>query len=125
MYETGWNARQLLCHLADDNVTAFLLALAQRPELAAGVGEGFDLDVFNSQQVALRADKSVDELLEEIRRNIDRDVRAVRNASDELLQAHFRAPWGAEGSLGEVIVVSLTEHVEEHLADLSSARAGL
>ncbi len=121
VYENGWNARELLCHLASDSVTTFLLALAQRPEGSTGGGEGFDLDAFNNQQVGLRSHKNVDDLLEEIRANNARDVRAVQTADEELLQKHFRAPWGMEGTLSEVIVESLAGHVGQHLAEVRAA----
>lgn len=40
-YEQGWNAKQLLCHLADScNVARFLIAYAQDPQRFASGGGG-------------------------------------------------------------------------------------
>ncbi len=48
---------------------------------------------------------------------------AVRDAPDDLLTKHLRAPWGVEGEVGDVIVMSLEGHLGMHLADLRSARS--
>jgi Mycothiol maleylpyruvate isomerase N-terminal domain len=58
VYEDGWNAQQLLSHIASTTGSAgFLLRMG-----AAGSGgtvpAGFDNNPFNRQQVAARQDKS-------------------------------------------------------------------
>ena len=135
VYEGGWNARQLLAHVASTSgVASFLLAMAQLPEAPGDAAKGspapgrdtFDRqnDEFNRQQVALRAERSVEEMLDEIRSNIQRDIQAVQAASEELIAKHYRAPWGVEGMVGEVIATSLREHLGTHIADLRSAATG-
>ena len=120
--EGGWNARQILCHIASMSGTAgFTLGIASLPS-APSLGGGFDENAFNAQLVAARESKSNGELLAEIKSNFERDIDAVRAAPDYLLQKHFRA-WDVEGELGDVIVESLNGHIRMHLADLRSASA--
>ena len=125
-YENGWNARQLLCHIASTSgVAQFLLTLARAP--AGGVtgvptsSGGYDIDEFNRQQVAMREGRTVAEITAEIVSNLERGTAAVEAAPDEELAKRFRAPWGIEGSLAEVIAGSFREHLGLHLADLRSA----
>ena len=47
----------------------------------------------------------------------------MNRSPDELLARHFRAPWGAEGSVADVIVASLSGHTAGHLAELRTAMA--
>ena len=120
----GWDARQLLSHMASTSgVANFILMLAQGPAGAAGGGGTFDNDQFNAQQVAMRADRSVSELLDEVRSNIARDIAAVERAPDELLAKEFRTPWEAEGPVADVIVESLRRHFRGHLDELATALA--
>jgi hypothetical protein len=117
----GWDARELLSHMASTSgVANFILMLAEGPAGAAGGGGAYDIDQFNAQQVAMRAGRSVAELLDEVRANIARDIAAVENASDELLAKRFRAPWDVEGPVAEVIVESLRRHFRGHLEELAA-----
>jgi hypothetical protein len=121
VYESGWNAKQLLCHLAaGGGFAAFMISFAQMPP-SAGAGDNFDLDAFNAREVASREKKPLSELLAELRSGSERSIAAVQGAPDELLTAHFRAPWGTEGALADVIVESLQGHIGTHLAELKSA----
>ncbi len=132
VYEGGWNAKQLLAHIASTSgVANFLLAMANLPEspgAASGGAPAFDRDAFdrqndafNRQQVGMRSEKSVEEMLDEIRSNILRDIQAVQAAPEELIAKHYRAPWGVEGTVGEVIIASLRGHLGTHVADLRLA----
>ncbi len=128
VYEGGWTAKQLLAHIASTSgVANFLLAMAKLPESPGGAPasdrDAFDRqnDEFNTQQVAMRAGQSVEELQDEISSNILRDIQAVQAAPEELIAKHYRAPWGVEGTVGEVIVASLRGHLGTHVADLRSA----
>ena len=63
VYEGGWNARQILSHIASTSgVAGFILNMshAPSPSLPAGF---FDVDDFNKTQVAMRAGRSVDDVL--------------------------------------------------------------
>ncbi len=121
VYEGGWNARELLCHIASTSgVAGFALAMAQMPS-PPGLGDGFDNDAFNAQQLAIRKDKSPADLVGEIRSRFERDIAALRNATDDVIRKHYKAPWETEGELGEVIVESLKGHLGMHLAELRLA----
>ncbi len=120
-YKQGWNARQLLCHIASTSGTAgFLMGMAKGSG-SGGMGADFDIDAFNAQQVAARQEKPVVEVLEEVRGNCQRDIESVQNAADGLLAQHFRAPWGVEGPLADVIVGSIEGHLMMHVRDLAKA----
>ena len=100
VYESGWNARQLLSHIASISGTAgFVLSMARMPS-APSLGAGFDEDGFNARLVAEREGKSTAELLGEIKGNFERDVEAVRAAPDELIRKQFRAPWESRAGWG-------------------------
>jgi len=119
VYESGWNAKQLLCHLAaGGGFAAFMIGFAKSPTPPPA---GFDQDRWNAHEVRSREGKSLAELLAELRSGSERSIAAVEAAPDELLAAHFRAPWGTEGSLAEVIIASLRDHVGTHLAELRAA----
>ncbi len=120
-YEQGWNAKQLLCHIASTSgVAGFLVGMAKAPG-SGGMGAEFDVDAWNVQAVATRQDKPIAEVLEEVRGNCQRDIESVQNAPDGLLAQHFRAPWGVEGPLADVIVGSIEEHLMMHVRDLAKA----
>jgi hypothetical protein len=123
VYDQGWDARQLLCHIASTSgVAGFLVGMAKTPARGSGgVGADFDIDAFNAQQVAARKDKPIAEVLEEVRGNCQRGIESVQNAADDLLAQHFRAPWGVEGPLADVIVGSIEEHLMTHVRDLVKA----
>jgi uncharacterized protein (TIGR03083 family) len=119
-YEEGWNARQLLAHIASTSGTAgFVLMMAKTG--GAGMPGDFDNDAFNRDQVAMRADKSVEDILNEVRSNIQRDVQQIEAAPVDLLGQHYAAPWGIEGEVAQVIIDSANGHLGGHIADLRAA----
>jgi len=91
----------------------------QAPPLPPGVT--FDQDRWNAHEVRSREGKPLGELLDELRASSERSVAAVEAAPDELLASHFRAPWGIEGSLADVIIASQRDHVGTHLSELRAA----
>lgn len=123
VYENGWNAKQLLCHVASTaGVAGFVLTLARSPvAVGAGGDDGFDNDAFNAQQVRARESRPLANLLNEIRDTMNRDRQVVSAAPDQLLASMFRAPWGVEGTVAGVIADSIKEHLCGHLHDLRAA----
>jgi hypothetical protein len=122
VYESGWNARQLLCHLAESSgVASYLVGLAQAPAEGGGMPAGFDVDAWNGQRVAALQDKPLADLLNEARNNTDRNIAAVQAAPDDLMSKHIKAPWDIEGPLADVIIQSIQGHSAMHLADLRGA----
>lgn len=121
VYESGWNAKQLLCHLAaGGGFGEFMIRIGKSPPPNVE-GIEFDQDAWNAREVATREGKSVAELLDELRVGSERSIAAVESAPDELLAGHFRAPWGMEGSLAQVIIESIEDHVGTHVAQLREA----
>ena len=89
VYENGWNAKQVLGHLAAmSGVANFVMMMAQAPSGGMGGGGEFDIDQFNAQQTAMREGKTPADLLDEIRSNLTRDVGGIEKASDDLLFKH-------------------------------------
>ena len=130
VYEQGWNARQLLAHIAAIEWT--YPRLIERAEQRAaggdvpqGGGDGFDMDAYNAKQVARRDDQPVEQLLTEFRRNRAETIDAIRAADEELLQQPTRSAGGVEGTLLDVLEGVAVGHVREHVNDLlKGARSG-
>jgi len=124
VYEDGWNARQILTHMASmSGITGFVLNLASAPAgTGSGIGADFNVDDFNRVQIAAREGASPAILVGEIRASFEKDISAVRTAPDELIKKHYRTPWEIEGEVGDIIVNSLNDHTGMHLADLRSAQ---
>ena len=138
-YENGWNARQILAHIASIEWTyPRLVDLAREgtpaeaqqqqpevrrtePEEAPGVPtrpmQG-GVDSYNERQVAKRAGASVAELLAEFERNRAATITAVEEADEELLRTHIRSAGGVTGPLAGVIQAVAVQHVLGHLGDI-------
>lgn len=123
VYEQGWNARQLLAHIAAIEWT--YPRLIERAEQRAagddvpqGGGGGFDMDAYNAKQVARREDQPVEQLLTEFRRNRAETIDAIRAADHELLLQPTRSAGGVEGTLLDVLIGVAVGHVREHVSDL-------
>jgi hypothetical protein len=145
-YESGWNGRQILAHIASIEWTyPRLLDLAREgtppapeakpPEVrrtepgeAANVptrtAQGGILS-YNDRQVEKRADASVAELLEEFRRNRAATIAAVEQADESLLTTPVRSAGGITGPLAAVINAIAVLHVLAHANDIvGEAAAG-
>ncbi len=127
-YESGWNGRQIVAHLASMEWTYPRLI-----EMARGVVPppprtlptgGAPIDGYNARQVERRAAVPLGELLEEFRRNRARLIRAVAGMEESLLDVPVRAAGGTAGTLEAVLRFAAVEHVRGHLADLRGAGGG-
>ena len=124
-YEDGWTAKDVLAHVASTcGPASFMLAMAQAPAGGSAGGGSFDGEAFNRQQTAVRAGHSPHQILDEIRSTMQRDIQAVEGAPDELLQMHFVAPWGSEGSVAQLIIAAANGHLGGHIADLRGGLRG-
>lgn len=133
-YENGWNARQILAHVAAIEWTyPRLIDIARgveppkRPEPAKKPGDlptrtaqGGILG-YNDRQVAKREGVPVAELVEEWRTNRDNLIAAVESVDDDLLQVPIRSAGGATGTLASVIYQTAVLHVRIHVNDISGA----
>jgi hypothetical protein len=123
VYENGWNARQLLHHIASTSgVAGFVLQMSKLPPPPPG-GEPFDNDAFNRSQVALREGNSSEDALNEVRANIQRDIQAIEAAPDAHLQRTWTAPWGNTNTVAAIIIDSMRGHLGTHVAELRAAVA--
>jgi hypothetical protein len=147
-YEDGWNARQILAHVAAIEWTyPRLIDLAKGPRDSApprtstptaapstsprGRSEAAPagtrpaaspvspIDSYNARQVEKRADASVAELLEEFRTNRAALIAAVEATDDALFSVPITSAGGARGPLASVIKFVALDHVGVHVNDLS------
>ena len=127
-YESGWNGRQILAHLASIEWTyPRLLDIAQEDGATAPAAEretptramrGGN-DAYNERQVAKRAHLSAAALLEEFERNRAATIRAVEAADDALFARTIRSAGGVTGPLALVFHRVAVEHVLGHARDLA------
>jgi uncharacterized damage-inducible protein DinB len=141
-YESGWNGRQILAHMASIEWTyAKLLDVAREVPAAApatasaqvrrtepGEAPGTPtriaqggIDSYNERQVAKRAEATVAELLEEFQKNRAATIAAVEAADDALLARPIRSAGGITGPLGGVLNAVAVQHVLAHANDIAGA----
>lgn len=129
-YESGWNARQILAHIAAIEWTyPRLLDLAAAPSAPAaspaGNGGGQSaaptggMDGYNARQVEKRSGASVAELIEEFERNRAATIAAVEAADEALFDVAIRSAGGRTGTLARVFMDVAVAHVREHVRDIT------
>ncbi len=134
--EGGWNARQILAHVASIEWTyPRLIDVARQgsPDQASGgsgrAPEGSPkpmqartarggIGSYNERQVEKRAQASVAELLAEFQKNRAATIEAVEKVDDALLQVHIRSAGGIPGPLARVIYFVAVLHVMGHANDI-------
>lgn len=126
VYENGWNAKQVLCHLAiTAGVPSLLIGMAKAPRPAASAQPTPDdstIDAANERMVESLMGLPVDAIVGQVHRNYERGLADLANAPDDLLSEPMRTPWGSEGTLGELLLVEdLRDHVMVHLRELAQA----
>ena len=98
VYEQGWNAKQLFCHISENSgVASFLIGIARAPASAGG-GGAMDIDVWNAQRVAALQDKPLSELLNHLRSNCEREYRRRSGRPGRPAVASGQDPLGRRGS---------------------------
>ena len=128
-YEGGWNARQILAHVASIEWTYPRLIDIARQGAPAGAGQKKSggsstrtmrggIDDYNERQVEKRAQASVAELLAEFKKNRDATIEAVEKEDEALLQVHIRSAGGIPGPLARVIFMVAVAHVAGHVNDI-------
>ncbi len=134
-YEHGWDAREILAHIASIEWTyPRLIDLAAQPDEAqpdeaqpAANGNGSPaipaatapaVSDYNGRQVAKRAAASRSDLLDEFRKNRNALIAAVEATPDDMFDRHVRSFGGVEGPLGAVIRLVAIDHVRAHLNDM-------
>ena len=140
-YENGWNARQILAHMAsiewtyprlidmaraaaapaaDASATppaasAATLAPGQS-QMASGSPQILS---YNDRQVEKRKDVPVTELIAEFTKNRAATIAAVEAADDALFAQRVRSAGGADGTLADVLDFVAVQHVLDHLRDIT------
>ncbi len=135
-YEGGWNARQILAHVASIEWTyPRLIDIARQgsPDQASGGSEKAPegsqkptearpvkggIGSYNERQVEKRAQASVAELLAEFKKNRDATIEAFEQADEALLQVEIRSAGGIPGPLARVIFMVAVAHVAGHVNDI-------
>jgi hypothetical protein len=138
-YENGWNARQILAHVATIEWTyPRLIDLAQasgetsdspapaaRPARPQQTSPDRPADPrilsYNERQVAKRAGASIAELIDEFARNRAATVAAVEAADEALFSRVIRSAGGMTGTLAAVLDMVAVQHVRMHVADITGA----
>lgn len=142
-YENGWNARQILAHIASIEWTYPRLLEVSRESAGDGsppgpvrrtaVGESSGIasrtaqggiDAYNARQVEKRATAPANELIAEFEKNRAATVAAVSAADDELLRRAVRSAGGVTGSLADVLDAVAVEHVLAHARDIVADQSG-
>lgn len=138
-YEHGWNAREILAHIAAIEWTyARLVDLAldappaaneppaearrtppeASPSLPSHPARG-GIDDYNARQVEKRARASVSELIDEFVANRARTIAAVEAMDDALASKPIRSAGGVTGGLASVIYSIAIDHVMSHVGDIT------
>jgi len=143
-YENGWNAREILAHIAAIEWTyARLVDLAQDAPAAQPAADTEPkqadvrtttpgasqtprsrpprggIDDYNARQVDKRAEASVAELIDEFAANRARTIAAVEAMSDELASRSIQSAGGVTGSLANVVYSIAIDHVMAHVGDIT------
>jgi hypothetical protein len=132
-YESGWNGRQILAHIASIEWTyPRLLDIAREaPPGAKAPGEAKDVPTrsvqggsilsYNDRQVDKRAGATVEELLLEFETNRAATIAAVEGADEALFEKQIRSAGGITGALAGVINAVAVLHVIAHANDIVGA----
>src|SRR5438552_2937639 len=150
-YENGWNARQILAHVASIEWTyPRLIDLAKQPpevqptslqqatsaapqQHAAGAPQSAQaagsarmtggVNSYNDRQVEKRADASLADLIAEFEKNRAATIAAVEAADEPLFDAPIRSAGGISGTLSDVMNAIAIEHVRGHVADIVGTKS--
>ena len=138
-YESGWNGRQILAHIASIEWSyPRLIDVARQaqspappqpaevrrttPEEAKGVPtrpmQG-GINDYNERQIEKRAQASVGELIAEFETNRAATVAAVEGAEEPLFATTIRSAGGITGPLADVINAIAVLHVGGHVNDIT------
>ena len=124
-YESGWNGRQILAHIASiewsyprliDIARTPPAPVEQAPPTRTMKGGN---DSYNDRQVAKREHMTVAELLAEFETNRAATIQAVEAADEELFARRIRSAGGVVGPLATVFHLIAVVHVLGHANDLT------
>ena len=132
-YESGWNRRQILAHIASiEWAYPMLIAMARgdlpQPETAGTDPRSTDepyrpstgarINESNQRQVDKLAEASIAELLGLFQKNRAATIASVRAADDSLFEKDVRTTGGLQGPLGQVLERVAVDHIRGHVNDI-------
>jgi hypothetical protein len=134
-YESGWNGRQILAHIASIEWTyprlVDIAREAQSPEPAeAPRGASSEpptrparggINDYNERQVEKRSQMSVEELIAEFERNRTTTIAAFEAADESLLTQPIKSAGGITGPLADVVSMIAIAHVDQHARDIAGS----
>ena len=132
-YESGWNGRQILAHIASIEWSYPRLIdvarEAQSPKPAEAPKEASaepvtrpargGINDYNERQVEKRAQMSVEELIAEFETNRATTIAAFEQADDSLLSQPIKSAGGITGPLADVVSMIAIMHVDQHARDIA------
>ncbi|HTI54324.1 MAG TPA: DinB family protein [Verrucomicrobiae bacterium] len=124
-YESGWNGRQILAHIASIEWSyPRLIDIARTPPSDESAPpptrtmKGGN-DSYNDRQVAKREHLTVAELVAEFEENRAATIRAVEAAEEALFARRIRSAGGVVGPLAVVFHQIAVAHVLGHARDIA------
>ena len=132
-YENGWNARQVLAHVAAIEWSyPRLLDVArdgpppekkETSEPTASKPARGGINSYNDRQIERYAGASVAELLDVFKMNRETTIAAIEAAEDDLFATQVKSAGGITGPLGTVLNFVAVMHVRMHIDDVLKAAA--
>jgi len=134
-YESGWNGRQILAHIASIEWSyPRLIDVAREaqspkpaeqpkeasPEPATRPARG-GINDYNERQVEKRAQMSVEDLIAEFEQNRATTIAAFEQADDSLLSQPIKSAGGITGPLADVVSMIAIMHVDQHARDIAGS----
>jgi hypothetical protein len=135
-YESGWNGRQILAHIAAIEwsyprlIDVAREAQAPKPQVKSDEKPADPahrparggINDYNERQVAKRADMSVEELIAEFEQNRATTIAAFEQADDSLLAQPIKSAGGITGPLADVVSMVAIMHVDSHARDITGTQ---
>ena len=138
-YESGWNGRQILAHIASIEWTyPRLIGIARDAQTPAAPEAGAasapaprsatdvptrpftgGVNDYNERQVQKRAEATVADLIAEFETNRVATIAAVEQADEALFAITIRSAGGITGPLADVINAIAVLHVQGHVNDIA------
>lgn len=131
-YESGWNGRQILAHIASIEWTyPRLVDVAREAQAGPKPDAGGTaaqpghrparggINDYNERQVEKRAHLSVDELIAEFEQNRATTIAAFEQAEESLLAQPIKSAGGIPGPLADVVTMIAIAHVDQHARDIA------
>jgi uncharacterized protein (TIGR03083 family) len=120
-----WSIKDLLAHIAswDEEVLRVIQAFAMQPEprFSYSISERSDFAGWNSDQIELRKERTLEQVQIEFR-NARRDlIQVVEGLTDQVLMRPKMTSWGKVRT-GFELLAEMVQHDSEHTKDIRSWR---